>query len=193
MLFFTTASLYTCTHFLVQCSIFSVYLSLLPTGTKHSCVLLFVLCSMWRLPHSLPNLREQALSWKGEGSAWRNWTSSRTIRACYGRHPLEEEESVQDGLIKWAEGHHSYSPTWKTLLGAMEYAGVAQQHCQGLRNELYQKLIGGCLCLCVYAYACVNVCVHVCRPACVWMYLRGKTIFLHCNCTYSVIRSCASI
>jgi len=97
-----------------------------------------------------------------------------TIRACYGRHPLEEEESVQDGLIKWAEGHHSYSPTWKTLLGAMEYAGVAQQHCQGLRDELYQKLIGGCLCLCVYACTCVNVCVHVCRPACVWMCLRGK-------------------
>ena len=36
MLSFTTASLYTCTYLLVQCSIFSVYLSLFSTGTKHS-------------------------------------------------------------------------------------------------------------------------------------------------------------
>ena len=77
MLSFITTSLYTCTYLLVQCSIFSMYLSLFRTGTKHSRVLLFVLCSLWRLPHSLPNLREQALSWKGEGSAWRDWTSSR--------------------------------------------------------------------------------------------------------------------
>ena len=46
MLSFTTASLYTCTHLLVQCSIFSVYLLLFPTVTKHSHVLLFVLCSL---------------------------------------------------------------------------------------------------------------------------------------------------
>ena len=69
-----------------------------------------------------------------------------TIRACYGRHPLEEEEAVQAGLIKWAEGHHGSSPTWRMLLTAMEYAGVAQQHCQGLRDELYQKLTGKCVC-----------------------------------------------
>ena len=74
------------------------------------------------------------------------------IRACYGRHPLEEEEAVQDGLTKWAEGHHGYSPTWRVLLNAMEYAGVAQHHCQGLREELYQKLIGKCVsaCMCLY-------------------------------------------
>ena len=69
-----------------------------------------------------------------------------TIRACYGRHPLEEEEAVQDGLIKWAEGHRGSSPTWRVLLTAMEYAGVAQQHCQGLRDELYQKLTGKSVC-----------------------------------------------
>ena len=72
-----------------------------------------------------------------------------TIRACYGRHPLEEEEAVQDGLIKWAEGHHDFSPTWRMLLNAMEYAGVAQHHCRKLRKELYQKLIGKCVCVCV--------------------------------------------
>ena len=65
-----------------------------------------------------------------------------TIRACYGRHPLEEEEAVQDGLIKWAEGHHGYSCTWRVLLSTMEYAGVAQHHCQGLKEELYEKLAG---------------------------------------------------
>ena len=75
-----------------------------------------------------------------------------TIRACYGRHPLEEEEAVQDGLFKWAEGHHGYNPTWRVLLNAMEYAGVAQHHCQGLREKLYQRLIGKCVsaCMCLY-------------------------------------------
>ena len=79
-----------------------------------------------------------------------------TIRACYGRHPLEEEEAVQDGLIKWAEGHHGYSRTWSVVLNAMEYAGVAQHHCQGLRKELYQKLAGMCACVCVCVYTSYN-------------------------------------
>ena len=68
-----------------------------------------------------------------------------TIRACYGKHPLNEEEAVQEGLIKWAEGHHGYTPTWRVLLDAMAYAGVAQQHCQGLRDELYQRLKSECV------------------------------------------------
>ena len=61
-----------------------------------------------------------------------------TIEACYGRHPLNEEEAVQDGLIKWAEGYHGKCRTWNVLLGAMAHAEVAQQHCQALREELYQ-------------------------------------------------------
>ena len=76
-----------------------------------------------------------------------------TIRACYGRYPLEEEDAVQDGLIRWAEGHHGSSPTWMMLLNAMEYAGVAQHHCQGLRDKLYQKLIGKCVCVDLDAFA----------------------------------------
>ena len=67
------------------------------------------------------------------------------IEACYGSYPRKEEEAVQDGLIKWAQGHHGYSPTWRILLDAMEYAHVAQHHCQELREELYQKLIGKCV------------------------------------------------
>ena len=78
-----------------------------------------------------------------------------TIKACYSSHPLNEEEAVQAGLNKWAEGHHGYSPTWRVLLDAMVYAGVAQQHCQGLRKELDQKLIGMCV-------LCVHVCAHMC-------------------------------
>ena len=88
------------------------------------------------------------------------------IRACYGRHPLEEEEAVQDGLIKWAEGHHGYSPTWRILLDAMEYAHVAQHHCQELREKLHQKLIGKCVCVCVCVYVYVCVCVCVCVSTC---------------------------
>ena len=68
-----------------------------------------------------------------------------TIGACYGRHPLNEEEAVQAGLNKWAEGHHGYNPTWRVLLDAMEYAGIAQHHCQELKEKLYQKLIGVCM------------------------------------------------
>ena len=69
-----------------------------------------------------------------------------TIEACYGRHPLNEEEAVQAGLNKWAEGHHGNSSTWSVLLDAMAYAGVGQQHCQGLREKLYQKLRSERLC-----------------------------------------------
>ena len=72
-----------------------------------------------------------------------------TIEACYVSYPRNEEEAVQAGLIKWAEGHHGYSPTWRMLLTAMEYAGIAQHHCQGLRDKLYQKLTGMCVCVCV--------------------------------------------
>ena len=61
-----------------------------------------------------------------------------TIEACYVSYPRNEEEAVQNGLIKWAEGHHGYSPTWRALLEAMEYAGVAQHHCQELTEKLYQ-------------------------------------------------------
>ena len=72
-----------------------------------------------------------------------------TIEACYGSYPRNEEEAVQAGLTKWAQGHHGYSPTWRVLLDAMAYAGVAQHHCQELTERLYQKLIGVCVCVCV--------------------------------------------
>ena len=67
------------------------------------------------------------------------------IEACYGRHPLKEEEAVQDGLIKWSAGYHGYSPTWKVLLEAMVYAGIAQRHYQGLKEELYHLSKSECV------------------------------------------------
>ena len=72
-----------------------------------------------------------------------------TIKACYSSNPLDEEAAVQDGLHKWAEGRHGYHPTWRVLLDAMEYAGIGRQHCEGLREELDQKLIGVFVCVCV--------------------------------------------
>lgn len=68
------------------------------------------------------------------------------VEACFVNNPLNEEAAVQDGLNKWREGHHGHSPTWKVLVDAMVYAGVAVQHIEGLKVAIYQKLIGTCLC-----------------------------------------------
>ena len=74
-----------------------------------------------------------------------------TIEACYNIHPQNEKEAVQAGLYKWSEGHSGYIPTWRVLLDAMVYAGVGQQHCQGLREELYGR------CGCGWVYVCEGV------------------------------------
>ena len=57
------------------------------------------------------------------------------IEACFGRHS-QDEEAVQAGLVKWSEGCSHKAPSWEVLLQAMEYAGIAQQHIQGLKQEL---------------------------------------------------------
>ena len=57
------------------------------------------------------------------------------IEACFGSHP-QHEEAVQAGLVKWSEGRSHKAPSWKVLLQAMEYAGIAQQHIRGLKEEL---------------------------------------------------------
>ena len=56
------------------------------------------------------------------------------IAQCYGLHPLNEEESVQDGLQVWIEGGRN--TTWGDLLRAMETAGIAIQQRDGLKEEL---------------------------------------------------------
>ena len=56
------------------------------------------------------------------------------IAQCYGMHPLNEEESVQDGLQVWIKGGRN--TTWGDLLRAMETAGIAIQQRDGLKEEL---------------------------------------------------------
>lgn len=69
-----------------------------------------------------------------------------TIEACFVNNPLNEEAAVQAGLNRWREGHHGHTPTWKALIGAMGYAGVAVQHIEGLKATLGQALTGMCFC-----------------------------------------------
>ena len=55
---------------------------------------------------------------------------------CYTNNPLNEEEAVQAGLMKWKDGRGS-SATWTVLLEAMKYAGIAVQHANRLKEELF--------------------------------------------------------
>ena len=63
------------------------------------------------------------------------------INSCYQNNPRNEEEAIQDGLYKWCETH-SGNCTWQVLLNAMEFAGIAQQDCRKLVEELRQALQG---------------------------------------------------
>ena len=63
------------------------------------------------------------------------------IKFCYQSNPLNEEQSIQDGLIKWWETHGNHC-TWQVLLSAMHFAGIAQQHCTELVEELHQMMQG---------------------------------------------------
>ena len=78
----------------------------------------------------------------GKGKAILEWVglTQPEIRLCYQNNPLNEEEAIQDGLNKWRETH-SDCCTWQVLLGAMEFAGIAQQHCSELVEEL-QRMQG---------------------------------------------------
>ena len=65
---------------------------------------------------------------------------SDTIEACFQSNPLKDEGAVQAGLIRWKDGQdQDFPPTWKVLISAMKYAGVAQQHVDGLKAELCSK------------------------------------------------------
>lgn len=61
---------------------------------------------------------------------------SDTIETCFQDNPLNIEEAVQTGLIKWAKGLGLPS-TWRVLIEAMEYAEVAEQHIDGLKKQLF--------------------------------------------------------
>ena len=62
---------------------------------------------------------------------------SSAIEACFQSNPLNDEEAVQAGLIKWKGGSCQVFPcTWGVLIGAMEYARVDQQYIAGLKTKL---------------------------------------------------------
>ena len=63
------------------------------------------------------------------------------IDLCYQDNPRNEEEAVQDGLKKW-RAKQSDRCTWQVLLDAMQFAGIAQQHCTELVEELHQMMQG---------------------------------------------------
>ena len=97
-----------------------------------------------------------------------------TIYACFSSHPLDEEEAVQAGLIKWSGGQGRQPPTWQVLLGAMTYAQIAQEHVQELKNKLgqgmlltmYRKEFVDCACVCaIHVCMCVYECVCICMHA----------------------------
>ena len=63
------------------------------------------------------------------------------IQLCYQSNPRNEEEAIQDGLKKWQETQGD-NCTWQDLLEAMTFAGISEQHCSQLVQELHQWLQG---------------------------------------------------
>lgn len=59
---------------------------------------------------------------------------------CYRNHPLDEEEAVQTGLIRWRNVNDSTS-TWTVLLESMKYAGIAVQHIKSLKEEILKGAV----------------------------------------------------
>ena len=96
---------------------------------------------------------------------------SNTIAACYNNHPLNEEEAVQAGLVKWCGDQGSKLPTWGMLFAAMEYAQIEQQHVRNIKKEtgLFGKqcvtdvhvcMNSACVCVCIrHIYTCVYICM----------------------------------
>ena len=101
---------------------------------------------------------------------------SDTIAACFRSNPLDEEEAVQDGLIRWKDSQ-GVSPTWKVLVEAMEYAGIAQQHIQSLKAELaLHGVYAFVLVCCVYVCLCMR---YVCICCTVLLTCCLTVVYLH--------------
>ena len=77
-----------------------------------------------------------------------------TIEACFSSHPLNEEEAVQDGLVKWCGGQSHKPPAWQVLLEAMVYAEIADEHVQAVKNKLGMSMWFPLVCACVCACRC---------------------------------------
>ena len=61
--------------------------------------------------------------------------SREAIQMCYKNAPLDEEEAIQSGLMKWRDGYGD-SPTWEVLIKAMDYAKIGVQHISAMKEEL---------------------------------------------------------
>ena len=93
-----------------------------------------------------------------------------TIAACFRDNPLDDEAAVQEGLTRWMKGLSTQPPTWGVLIKAMEYAGIAQQHIQGLMVTLslhgaYAFVLVCCMCVCLcmrYVCICCTVLLACC-------------------------------
>ena len=64
-----------------------------------------------------------------------------TIRVCIHGNPLNDEEAVQDGLIKWTEGQGKQPPTWAVLLEAMKYARIDRDSIRHLKEKLLKCML----------------------------------------------------
>ena len=78
----------------------------------------------------------------GKGKAILEWVglSPQEIKLCYQSNPSNEEEAIQDGMLKLCETRGDC--TWQVLLDAMRFAGIAQHHCTELVEELHQMMQG---------------------------------------------------
>ena len=100
----------------------------------------------------------------------------------FSNNPRNEEEAVQSGLTEWSGGRYS-NPTWRVLLGAMDYAGIGCQLIDSLKAELLNKT-GRCVaysiitqgshdisldmpCVSFYVTCGGDLCVCVCTCGCV--------------------------
>ena len=100
------------------------------------------------------------------------------ITELINRHPHNQQEAVQEGLVKWRDGRGLQPPTWGVLLEAMVYAEIAQQHVKGLKEKLFGVLF--CVsevCVCVL---CACVCKHVCMHSCLHTRMQVRIHVLTC-------------
>ena len=100
-----------------------------------------------------------------------------TIDACFSAHPLNDEEIVQAGLLKWRDGQgNQQPPTWEVLILAMEYAGMAQQHVKELKGKLALSVKEPKVCIIIIMYTCVT---SKCRRFEACTYICWSVLYLH--------------
>ena len=96
---------------------------------------------------------------------------SNKIDGCFSDHPMDKEEAVQAGLVKWCGGQSHKPSTWEVLIKAMEYAQLPQQDVRRLKEELgmlgmlfYTIVKYSMWQVLVYkhAFVCMFICVHMC-------------------------------